>query len=209
MRIHVNSSEMVVKSSKCPKRIRPPPKRPQHLVLYRCLKRRLGYSLRARQYQQLVAYSRIKTAHQPSGTKNGIPSTEAFPISVPTSVDSCSHRQDYSRGLHKQRGTHPAEVCAVLWQIMSWCHPHHISIRASIPGCLSLIADSLLRAPRSNLWSGSYIHRFSNDYGKGGSHHIWTCLQHNSIASPPPPPFPYVSPIPDQEAWGVDALNLS
>ena len=93
--VHVDSSEMVAQSSKCPKMIKAPPKRPQHLVLYRCLKRRLGRLLRSRQCQQLVDYSRIKTLHQCTRTESRLPSTETFPISVPIYVDSYSHRQHY------------------------------------------------------------------------------------------------------------------
>ena len=69
VRVHVNSSEVVAQSSKCPKRIRASSKRPQHLALYRCLKRSLGRSRRARQYQQLVDYSRNQTPHQRTGTE--------------------------------------------------------------------------------------------------------------------------------------------
>ena len=37
--------------------------------------------------------------------------------------------------INKQGGTHSAEMCAVLWKIMTWCHHYHITLKARhIPG---------------------------------------------------------------------------
>ena len=42
-----------------------------------------------------------------------------------------------SGGLHKQGGTHSAEMCTLLWKIMTWCHHYQITLKARhIPGCL-------------------------------------------------------------------------
>ena len=32
--------------------------------------------------------------------------------------------------INKQGGTHSAEMCAVLWKIMTWCHHYHITLKA-------------------------------------------------------------------------------
>ena len=38
--------------------------------------------------------------------------------------------------INKQGGTHSAEMCAFLWNIMTWCHHYHITLKARhIPGC--------------------------------------------------------------------------
>ena len=38
--------------------------------------------------------------------------------------------------INKQGGTHSAEMCALLWKIMTWCHHYHITLKARhIPGC--------------------------------------------------------------------------
>ena len=38
--------------------------------------------------------------------------------------------------INKQGGTHSAEICALLWKIMIWCHHYHITLKARhIPGC--------------------------------------------------------------------------
>ena len=31
---------------------------------------------------------------------------------------------------NKQGGTHSAEMCALLWKIMTWCHHYHITLKA-------------------------------------------------------------------------------
>ena len=44
--------------------------------------------------------------------------------------------------INKQGGTHSAEMCALLWKIMTWCHYYHITLKAGhIPGCLNVMAD--------------------------------------------------------------------
>ena len=49
--------------------------------------------------------------------------------------------------ISKQDGTHLAEMCALLWKIMTWCHFYHITLKARhIPGCLNVMADLLSRS---------------------------------------------------------------
>ena len=58
--------------------------------------------------------------------------------------------------INKQGGTHSAEMCALLWKIMTWCHHYHITLRARhIPGCLNVMADLLSRSNQvqSTEWS--------------------------------------------------------
>ena len=49
--------------------------------------------------------------------------------------------------INKQGGTHSAEMCALLFKIMTWCHHYHITLKARhIPGCLNVMADLLSRS---------------------------------------------------------------
>ena len=49
--------------------------------------------------------------------------------------------------INKQGGTHSAEMCALLWKIMTWCHHYHITLKARhIPGCLNVMVDLLSRS---------------------------------------------------------------
>ena len=69
--------------------------------------------------------------------------------------------------INKQGGTHSAEMCALLWKIMTWCHHYHITLKTRhIPGCLNVMADLLSRCiPQS----GHCIHRCSNRSATSGS----------------------------------------
>ena len=58
--------------------------------------------------------------------------------------------------INKQGGTHSAEMCALLWKLMTWCHHYHITLKARhIPGCLNVMADLLSRSNQvqSTEWS--------------------------------------------------------
>ena len=49
--------------------------------------------------------------------------------------------------INKLGGTHSAEMCALLWKIMTWCHRYHITLKARhIPGRLNVMADLLSRS---------------------------------------------------------------
>ena len=108
--------------------------------------------------------------------------------------------------INKQGGTHSVEMCAVLWRIMSWCHRFKISLRARhIPGCLNVIADSLFRSTQiqSTEWS-LHPQVFKRICTK------WFTPQVDLFATRLNHKLPlYVSPVPDQNAWNIDALNIS
>ena len=58
--------------------------------------------------------------------------------------------------INKQGETHSAEMCALLWKIMTWCHRYQITLKAwYIPGCLNVMADLLSRSNQvqSTEWS--------------------------------------------------------
>ena len=48
--------------------------------------------------------------------------------------------------INKQGGMRSGSLCALLWRLLSWCHPRKIVLRARhIPGRLNVIADKLSR----------------------------------------------------------------
>ena len=62
--------------------------------------------------------------------------------------------------INKQGGTHSAEMCALLWKIMTWCHHYKITLKARhIPGCLNVMADLLSRSSKSSQQNGHCIRR--------------------------------------------------
>ena len=108
--------------------------------------------------------------------------------------------------INKQGGTHSTELCALMWRLLTWCNKHQITLRARhVPGSLNVIADGLSRrnqiqhtewslAPHiftriSLLWERPQIDLFATNLN-------------NKLPT-------YVSPIPDPQAWAVDALNIS
>ena len=97
--------------------------------------------------------------------------------------------------INKQGVTHSAEMCSLLWKIMSWCHHFHITLKARhIPGLLNVMADLLSRSHQvqSTEWS---VHPqvFRQIYPRWFTNHKLPL---------------YVSPIPDPRAWDIDALHI-
>ena len=126
---------------------RPSSQRPQHPTLYRRLKRRLGRLLKPVLFKGYVVRRGKKATHKCSRVEGGLPGPSKFqgPVSEPNCA-SCNGQLN-SGSLHKQGGTHSAEMCAILWKIMTWCHRYHVTLKARhIPGCLNVMADLLSRS---------------------------------------------------------------
>ena len=102
--------------------------------LYRCLKRKLGHSLKASLYKRAVVRQGKKA------TCKCISGPEKVQEPVSKSVSDNSAVVVY---MNKQ-GIHSVEMCALLWKIMTWCHHYQITLRARhIPGCLNVMANLL------------------------------------------------------------------
>ena len=107
--------------------------------------------------------------------------------------------------INKQGGTHSAEMCALLWRIMTWCHHSHITLKARhIPGCLNVMADLLSRSNQvqSTEWS-LYPQVFEQISQKWFTPHVDLFATHLNHKLPL-----YVSPIPDPKASDIDTLNI-
>ena len=108
--------------------------------------------------------------------------------------------------INKQGGTQSAEMYTLLWKIMTWCHHYHITLKARhIPGCLNVMADLLSRSNQvqSTEWS-LHPQVFKQICQKWFTPHVdlfATHLNHKLLL--------YVSPIPDPNAWDIDALNIN
>ena len=96
-------------------------------------------------------------------------------------------------------------LCALLWRLLSWCHPRGIVLRARhIPGHLNVIADKLSRHNQviQTEWSLSQqvFNLLSSRWAQPQVDLFATRFNHKL------PQF--VSPVPDPTAWAVDALSL-
>ena len=97
-------------------------------------------------------------------------------------------------------------MCALLWKIMNWCHRCQRTLKARhIPGCLNLMANLLSRSNQvqSTEWS-LRPQVFKQICLKWFTPHVdlfATRLNHKVPL--------YVSPVPDQNALDIDALNIN
>ena len=147
----------MAKSLKRDERCRPSSQRPQYPTLYRRLKRRLGRSLRPNSTKGLWS-DREKRLHI------NVLELKAVSLALRDFKDQCQNQTvlvatDNSTVvayINKQGGTHSAEMCSLLWKIMTWCHHYRITLKARhIPGCLNVMADLLSRSNQvqSTEWS--------------------------------------------------------
>ena len=108
--------------------------------------------------------------------------------------------------INKEGGMKSGSLCALLWRILSWCTRQQITLRARhIPGRLNVIADKLSRLGQTiqtewslhpavfqavcSMWHQPQVDLFATRFN-------------NKLPQ-------FVSPVPDPQAWAVDALSLS
>ena len=107
--------------------------------------------------------------------------------------------------INKQGGTHSPELCALMWQLLRWCNKHQILLRARhVPGSLNVIADGLSRRNQIQHTEWSLSPQIFKQIAQ-----LWEHPQIDLFATCLNTKLPtYVSPIPDPQAWAVDALNI-
>ena len=108
--------------------------------------------------------------------------------------------------INKQGGMKSGSLCALLWRLLSWCHPRGIVLRARhIPGHLNVIADKLSRHNQVIQTEWSLSQQVFNLLCSR-----WAQPQVDLFATRFNHKLPqFVSPVPDPTAWAVDALSLS
>ena len=103
-RSHCSPPRLVAKSLKCDERRRPSSQGPQYPTLYRCLKRRLGRSLRSKFYKRAVVRAGKKATHKCPGIEGGLPGPSRLQGPVPESNSVSCDGQLNSGSLHQQAG---------------------------------------------------------------------------------------------------------
>ena len=108
--------------------------------------------------------------------------------------------------INKEGGMKSGSLCALLWRILSWCTRQQVTLRARhIPGQLNVIADKLSRLCHTiqTEWS-LHPEEFQAICSR------WHQPQVDLFATRFNNKLPqFVSPVPDPQAWAVDALSLS
>ena len=108
--------------------------------------------------------------------------------------------------INKEGGMKSGPLCALLWRILTWCTRNQVTLKTRhIPGRLNVIADKLSRLGQTihtewslnpevfkaicNRWHRPQVDLFATRFN-------------NKLPQ-------FVSPVPDPQAWAVDALSLS
>ena len=108
--------------------------------------------------------------------------------------------------INKEGGMKSGSLCALLWRILSWCTRQQVTLRARhIPGRLNVIADKLSRLGQTiqTEWS---LHPAVFQAVCARWHQPKVDLFATRFNNKLPQ---FVSPVPDPQAWAVDALSLS
>ena len=96
-------------------------------------------------------------------------------------------------------------MCALLWKIMTWCHHYQITLKARhIPGCLNVMVDLLSRSNQvqsTMVTASAGVQTDLSQVVHSSCRSFATRLNHKVPL--------YVSPVPDQNAWDIDALNIN
>ena len=200
-------SKVVVGGKQCASRSTITPSKTCSANLYRCIKRRVGRSLRRAHCKGKVVPTRKQVTHKPLGAESSISSSKG--VSNPSlQQDSVgNYRQHNSGCLYQQRrGMKSFSLCALLWRILSWCTRQQVTLGARhIPGRLNVIADKLSRLGQTiqTEWS-LHPEVFQAVCSR------WHQPQVDLFATRFNNKLPqFVSPVPDPQAWAVDALSLS
>ena len=107
--------------------------------------------------------------------------------------------------INKQGGTHSVEMYALQWKIMIWCHHYQVTLKARhIPGCLNVMANLLSRSNQVQSTERSHHQVFKQICHKWFTPHVDLFASRLNHKVPL-----YVSPVPDQNAWDIDALNIN
>ena len=115
--------------------------------LYKCIKRRMGCSLRGTHCKGNLVPLRKQVTHKLSGTKGSLSGPKRVPRPLLEPNSAYSHRKHHSGCLYKQGGgIKLGPRCALLWRILTSCSRKQLTLKARhIPGCLNVIADKLSR----------------------------------------------------------------
>ena len=180
------------------------PQGPRRSDLYRRIKHRLGRTLRSRLRRRLM----VKQLHI------NVLELKAVILALKHFSDQCTKKQVLVASdnttvvahINKQGGTHSPELCALMWQLLTWCNKYQMLLRARhVPGSLNVIADGLSRRNQIQHTKWSLSPQIFKQIAQ-----LWEHPQIDLFATKLNTKLPtYVSPIPDPQAWAVDALNIS
>ena len=139
-RSHCSPFRLVAKSLERDERCRPSSQRPQYPTVYRCLKRRLGRSLRSKFYKGSVVRSGKKATHKRPRIEGGLPGPSKLQGPVPEPNSASCNGQLNSGSLHKQtrRNSLSRDVCSPVEDhdlVPSLSHNIESQTHSRVPEC--------------------------------------------------------------------------
>lgn len=108
--------------------------------------------------------------------------------------------------INKQGGTRSPNLCIEVWEILHWCQKHNITLQIrDLPGKFNILVDRLSRLDKPINTEWSLDQRVANCIFHMLNFPIVdlfaTCFNHKLA--------PYVSPVPDNQAFAIDALSMN
>ena len=201
------SPKMVARGKQCSSRSTITPSKTCSANLYRRIKRRVGRSLKRAQRKGNLVSSRKQVAHKSPGRKAVFLALKEFQdLCSNNTVLVATDNTTVVAYINKEGGMKSGSLCALLWRILSWCTRKQVTLKAHhIPSRLNVIADKLSRLGQTiqTEWSlhpevlkaiCSRWHQPQVD--------LFATRFNNKLPQ-------FVSPVPDPQAWAVDALSLS
>ena len=197
-RNHFSTPRVVAESHKRDESCKPSSQRPQYPTLYRHLKRRLGRSLRASLYKGSVVRQGKKATHKCSRAEGGFsgPLKVQGPVSKPNSVGSYGQLNSSSLQNQTRRKPLGGDVCSPM-------EDHDLV--PSLPDNLKSQTHSRVSecdGQPSVQAEPSPVNRMVT-----ASAGVQTDLSQVDLFATRKVPL-YVSPVPNQNAWDIDALNI-
>ena len=166
--------------------------------IYRCIKRRVGRSLRQAHCKGNLVPSRKQVAHKPSRTKSSLSSSKTVSNPLLTVLIATDNTTVVAY-INKEEGMKSGSLCALLWRILSWCTRQQVTLRTChIPGRLNVIADKLSRFGQTIQTEWSLLPKVFQAICD-----LWHQPQVDLFATRFNNKLPqFVSPVPDPQAWG-------
>ena len=194
---------MVAARGQCPHRPTIAPNYICSVNLYRCIKRRVGHSLKQTHCKRHLVPSGKQVAYQLPRTQGSLSSLKRVSRPLHTQDNTCRDRQHHSGFINKQGKRHEVEptLCSTMENLDL---VHQKSSNSQRPGWLHVVVDKLSRLGQTIQTEWSFLQEVFQAICSRW-HQPQTDLFPTRFNNKLPL---FVSPVPDSLATAVDALSL-
>ena len=141
------SFTMVARRRQCPHRLTIAPNKTCSANLYRCIKRRVGRSLKLTHCKRNLVPLESKLHINYLELKAVFLALKEFQdLCLDKIVLVATDNTTVVSYINKEGGMRSGPLCALLWRILTWCTRNQVTLKAQhIPGWLNVVADKLSR----------------------------------------------------------------